>query len=109
MHAGITRIVAFSLLGFVSVSLPTVTLARSAAAKVKEEARTRAVCMAEASVLKRKLPPGTCEDPRSALRVILRARELCERSHGFTQGSVKCRRNQETDTQDSHARRTVAR
>ena len=67
--------------------------ASSAPAPTPNELKARAACVAEAAMLKRKLLPGTCEDPRSGFRGNMRARELCERSLGHMQGTIKCRRD----------------
>ena len=80
-------------LGFALSMLSVAASARSAPTPAQEEAKARQACENEAKTLNRKLPPGTCEDPRSSFRANMRARELCQRSNSVMQGAIKCRRD----------------
>ena len=80
-------------LGFALCLLYVASSASSAPIPAQEEAKARQACENEAKTLKRKLPPGTCEDPRSSFRANMRARELCQRSNSVMQGAIKCRRD----------------
>ena len=80
-------------LGFALSMLSVAAPASSAPTPAQEEAKARQACENEAKTLNRKLPPGTCEDPRSSFRANMRARELCQRSSSVMQGTLKCRRD----------------
>lgn len=70
-----------------ATALPTAAHAHPVPAA---EAKARASCVAEAKRLKVKVPAGACQDPRSRLKFLTKAREMCAKGHSVASGQVKC-------------------
>jgi hypothetical protein len=86
MSNGIANTLTLVALALSTALFPTAPPARS----VVPEATARASCHAEAKRLKIKVPPGACEDPRSRLKFLTKAREMCAKGASVASGQVKC-------------------